>query len=348
MKRILAICLLAGALPLVAQTTTTTGAPAAAPADPTADAKSATEEPITFSFGPQNDGGFGVVVKGSAYYPLRRFIDPAPAGMPSPLKQPHYGGFFTPSAYLYLSPEVNWSTETGAQNQYSISARPSFQLAFQKDVSKLPRDASGLPPLPASLPWQIWPTSAPFFEAYLDVRRQSAQSDTTTTTPPAGSTTTTVQNEDATFYGAGIGIAVPYLSRTIEASTQSDPDFDPGVFPMIRVTYYKSDGATDAPIGAGIKDDQIDASLSFALPLRVIGNMKSRLDFDGDLSRPLTGSDKKWKSLVKASLMVQLGTSNFKPVFSYTSGEKLGFQYDRQMLLGIAFDFADGLFGKSN
>ncbi len=328
MRRAAAILLLLCALPLFAQ-------------DPAADAKNATEEPISFSFGPNEDGGFGLVVKGSAYYPLRRFINPAPAGQPSPLKQPHFGGFFTPSAYLYLSPEVNWSTDTGAQNQYALSARPSFQVGYQKDVRNLPKDpTTGLPPLPASLPWQVWPASAPFFEAYLDVRRQSAKAETGTDT-----TTTTKQNGDATFYGGGIGIAVPYISRAIEASNQSSPDFEPGVYPMIRITYYKSSGETaGSTIGSDIKADQIDASLNFALPLRSYGNLKPRLDFDGDLSRALTGSDKEWKSLIKASLMIEVGDSAFKPVFSYTNGQKLGFTYDKQMLLGIALDLADGLF----
>jgi len=312
--------------------------------DPVADAKSATEPPISFSFGPQEDGGFGAVVKGAAYYPLRRFINAAPEGQVAPLKEAHFGGFFTPSAYLYLSPAVNFSTQSGAQNQYSISARPSFQVSFQKDTRNLPRTDDGLPVLPASLPWQIWPQAAPFFEAYADVRRHSAQSDTT-----AEQQAQSAQNTDATFYGAGIGIAVPYISRAIEASNQGRPDFEPGVFPMLRITYYKSDGASaaDSPLGADIKADQLDAALVFALPLPAMGNIKPRLDFDGDLSKPLDGDDRKWKSLVKASLMLEIGRSAFKPVVSYTSGEKLGFQFDRQMLLGVALDLAGGLFNKT-
>jgi hypothetical protein len=312
--------------------------------DPVADAKSATEPPISFSFGPQEDGGFGVVVKGAAYYPMRRFINPVPDGQVAPLKQAHFGGFFTPSAYLYLSPEVNFGTQAGAQNQYSISARPSFQVSFQKDTRNLPLTEGGLPVLPASLPWQIWPQAAPFFEAYADVRRHSAQNDAT------AEEASSAQNTDATFYGAGIGIAVPYISRAIEASSQGTPDFEPGVFPMLRITYYKSDGssASDSPLGADIKADQIDAALVFALPLRAMGNIKPRLDFNGDLSKPLKGDDRKWKSLVKASLMLDIAGSSFKPVVSYTSGERFGLQFDRQMLLGVALDLAGGLFNKTH
>jgi hypothetical protein len=84
----------------------------------------------------------------------------------------------------------------------------------------------------------------------------------------------------------------------------------------------------------------------FALPLRPIGNIKPRLDFDGDLSKALDGEDREWKSLVKASLMLDIAGSQFKPVVSYTSGEKFGFTYDRQMLMGIAFDFASTLMKK--
>ena len=328
MKRATVAILFFCALPLLAQDTTT------------ADATAATDEPITFSFGPQEDGGFGVVVKGSAYYPLRRFIAPVQDGVTPPLKAKHFGGFFTPSAYLYLSPEVNWSSEEGAQNQYAISARPSFQLGYQKDATTIPKDpTTGLPRLPASLPWQPWPMEAPFFEAYADVRRHSAQADSTTTT-------TLPQNVDATYYGGGIGIAVPWVSRAIERSYQGDPEHQPGAFPMLRITYYKSSGSSAATnVPADIKADQIDAALNFSLPLRPYGGVKPRLDFEGDLSRPLTGNDREWKSLVKAALLLQLGNSDFKPVFSYTSGEKFGFKYDRQMLLGIAFDLAGNFLG---
>ena len=52
MRRLWIAVVVAGAISLHAQE---------AP-DPVADAKSATEPPISFSFGPQEDGGFGVVV----------------------------------------------------------------------------------------------------------------------------------------------------------------------------------------------------------------------------------------------------------------------------------------------
>jgi hypothetical protein len=190
--------------------------------------------------------------------------------------------------------------------------------------------------------------SAPFFEAYIDVRRHSAQAETEpATTPTAAADATPPQNIDATFYGAGIGIAVPWVSRAIEMSHQSDPDFEPATFPMLRITYYKSSGksASDSTIASDIKVDQIDASLNFSLPLPQYSRLKPRLDFDGDLSRPLKGDDRKWKSLVKAALLFQIGDSDFKPVVSYTSGEKFGFKYDRQMLLGIAFDLAGNFLG---
>ena len=341
MKRVLMLVLFC-ALPMLAQ----------APADPAAqaatDAQASTEEPISFSFGPQQDGGFGVVVKGSAYYPLKRFIEPVQNGVVAPLKAKHFGGYFTPSAYLYLSPEVNWSTEDGAQNQYAISARPSFQLGYQKDAMDIPKDpATGLPRLPASLPWQPWPMSAPFFEMYVDVRSQSAQADTTAVTPPA-TPPASAQNVDATYYGGGIGIAVPWISRAIDMSQQSDPEFEPATFPMLRITYYKSSGGTAATVPSDIKADQIDASLNFSLPLPAYAGLKPRLDFDGDLSKPLTGDDRKWKSLVKAALLFQIGTSNFQPVISYTSGEKFGFKYDKQMLLGIALDLGNSFLGKGS
>ena len=96
MKRVLMValvCVLLCALPLLAQPTTP-------PANPQADAQASTEEPISVSYGPQQDGGFGVVVKGSAYYPLRRFIAPVQDGVTPPLKTKRFGGFFTPSAYF--------------------------------------------------------------------------------------------------------------------------------------------------------------------------------------------------------------------------------------------------------
>lgn len=342
MRRVLTAVFLACALPLLAQETPSTTPAGSNGTGGTATAKSgdqgSTDQPITFSFGPQEGGGFGAVVKGSQYYPFRPFI--TGNATEGSVVTPDRIQRFTKSAYLYLSPEVNWSTEAGAINQYSLSARPSFQLGYLAAQTVGP---DGIPTLNQST---VWPAEAPFFEVYLDVRRQSATkaaSDDATTTL-AVEAATPEEAVDATFYGVGLGIAVPYIARAIE---KANSPADPGAFPMLRVTYYKSDGASAAnsTIASGIKADQINASLTFSLPLPTMSGVEPRFDFDGSLSRATTGDDREWKDLVKAAILFKIGDSQFKPVISYTSGQKLGFQYDRQLLMGLAFDFAKGFFG---
>lgn len=291
-----------------------------------------TEQPITVAFGPQEGGGLVVVVKGAEYYVVQSFINQRRDFTATP---PRFG-YYTPSAYVYLAPEVNWSTQAAATNQYSLSVRPSFQLGFQP-VS---------PPPPESPDSKLWPVTAPFFETYVDVRRQAA---TKEATDPEAAIVLAQENAqediDATFYGIGVGVAVPYLSRIIERQNPTDP----GAFPMLRVTYYKSDGESTAnsTIASDLKGDQINASLTFSLPLPAVLSVDPRLDFDGSLSRATSEDDREWKNLIKAALLFQIGESDFKPVLSYTSGEKLGFKYDRQLLLGLAFDFAKGFLNRN-
>lgn len=282
-------------------------------ADATDAGKNAAEKPISVAFGPQKDGGYGVTVKGSTYPDLpfltqgRGKIELRP-------------GFVTPSAFLYLSPEANWSTKTDAKNQLSISARPTLQFGYQK---RQPRDGN----FNDIVLSRVLPNQAPFFTLYADGRRQSGD---------VASSSGTVSRVNATFIGFGAGLAVPFLAPYVEKL----PGSAPGDFPMLRYARYKSRGenTTDATIASGIKPNHDDISLAFAVPVVTSGKLTARLDFDGDRSRATSGDDRAWKDLIKAALSLKFGKSEFKPVISYTSGTKLGFKFDRQVLVGIVVD----------
>jgi len=296
--------------------------------DKPADAKNAKadgDKPLTVAFGPQEGGGFGLTVKGSSYLDLTptswAYQDPQNGA-------PTRDHTVVKVAYLYLAPDINYTSFTAKKNQAAVSLRPTAQFAWYPTPA-----AFGTYPDPT-----LWPYGAPFASIYADVRKQYGQFTNTETK--------TAQDVDNTLVGVGASLAVPYFTRWFQKRTnRAAKDFDPFALPMLQVTYYRAldHSATKQPIPDGIKADQLDASLKTAIFLRTITvNDKTvlpRFDFAGDLSRPTTGAKRKWKSKLDVALSAKVGDSAFKPVISYTSGEKLGLKYDKQLLFGLAMEW---------
>jgi hypothetical protein len=298
-------------------------------ADPPKDAKSATsdgDKPLSVSFGPQDGGGFGLVVKGSSYYDLTPASwDSPPLDKPGAPTRTHT---IVKTALVYLAPDINYTNLTGKNNQAAVSVRPAAQFGWNPTPKNF-----GEYPDPV-----LWPYGAPFASVYLDARRQYGQFTNTQT-----KVTSDVNN---TLLGVGGSLAVPYFTRWFQRRMNRDAkDFDPFALPMIQVTYYKAiDHSTPAqPVPTGIKADQVDMALKTAVLLRTLTfndkKILPRFDFAGDVSRPTTGTDRKWKSKLDIALSAKVGESAFKPVISYTSGQKLGLKYDKQLLVGLAMEW---------
>ncbi|MEO8034376.1 MAG: hypothetical protein ABI837_08070 [Acidobacteriota bacterium] len=291
------------------------------PAEPAAPAPTSSkgdgDRPLQISFGPQDGGGFGLTAKGSAYYPMLGHLLDRP--------RPNY----SISAFAYLSPDVNFTAGASKTNQAAISLRPTFQFGYQPD-------SGGFGNYPANR-MTIWPQAAPFATLYADGRRQYGEFAQT----PGGAT----EPFDSTLVGVGGSIAVPYFTRLVEKGlNRSASDFDPFALPMIHlVWYHEVNHKSDLPLPEGITADQLDISLntSYTLGAWVQGgsSVLPRIDFNGDLSRPTTGANRKWKSKVDVAVSAKVNGSSFRPVIAYTSGQKLGLKYDKQLLFGLALEW---------
>jgi hypothetical protein len=272
--------------------------------------------PIQFSIGPQQNGGLGAKVTGSAYWSPNWQLTTKPAS-----------GWFV----FYLAPEATWSSQDNALNQTSISFRPAFQLVYT-NFAKIDLNNP-------NQNYEIGPFNSvqPMVELYGDIREQYGRFQQNGQ----------VQNVDYTLYGVGGEVQIPYayrLSNLIQSKTNENRIT---YAPAIRFTYYQSrdKSSTAQTTPAGIQTDLIDVNIHSQMPFGTysVNGTKTQLqwNFSFDASRPTNtpaGTDNKWKTLVETSIVFDNG-SGFKPVISYTSGSKLGLQYDKQFLLGVAWQF---------
>lgn len=269
--------------------------------------------PIQFSIGPQQNGGLGAKLNGAAYWSPNIRLTTKPAS-----------GWFV----FYLAPEATWGSQTNALNQTSISFRPSFQLVYTNfgtiDLNNPNQN------------FEVGPFNSvqPMIEIFGDLREQYG----------SFQQNGAVQHVDYTLYGVGGEFQIPYayrLTNLIQAKTNQNKI---SYAPAVRFTYYQARDKSSTPQStpAGIQTDLLDVNVKTQLPFGTYSingtTTKLQWNFSWDASRPTTGSDKKWKNLVETSVIFDNG-SGFKPVISYTSGSKLGLQYDKQFLLGVAWQF---------
>lgn len=309
-KAALVLLLLTAAVHLAAQSSQTSQL------SPTNVFSTPTSFPIQFSIGPQQNGGLGAKVTGSAYW--------------SPnfqLTTKRASGWFV----FYLAPEATWSSQDNALNQTSISFRPAFQLVYT-NFAKIDLNNP-------NQNYEVGPFNSvqPMVELYGDVREQYGRFQQNGQ----------VQNVNYTLYGVGGELQIPYayrLSNLIQSKTNQNKI---SYAPAVRFTYYqqrdKSSTAQSTP--AGIQTDLIDVNIHSQMPFGtyMVNGTKTQLqwNFSFDASRPThtaAGTSNQWKTLVETSIVFDNG-SGFKPVISYTSGSKLGLQYDKQFLLGVAWQF---------
>ena len=302
--------------------TTAPATPQNAPATttPAASAKGDGDRPLQVSFGPEDGGGFGLTAKGSAYRPILGSL----LQHPHP-KHPEY----SISSFVYLAPDANFSVGSTKTNQAAISLRPALQLGYQPQTTFNNYPATRLTP---------WPQAAPFATLYADVRRQYGEF------PDANGANVPY---DSTLVGGGASIAVPYFTRFVEMNTTPAPGFDPFAVPMIHLVWYHVVNHKSAlQLPDGITADQIDAALktsyTFGPWTRGSSTVVPRFDFDGDLSRPTAGASRKWKSKIDVALSGKFNDNSFRPIIAYTSGQKNGLKYDRQVLLGLALEWLGG------
>lgn len=275
------------------------------------------ERPIAFALG-ADDGGLGVTVKGSWFYDVT----------PARWNRPH--ARIASSTYLYVNPDMNFTKLPLKTNPVSLSLRPAYQFGIQPDTGGF-----GRYPDP-----KLWPYGAPAGSLYLDLRKQYG--------------TFKGKEIDNTLLGAGATIAVPIFTRWVQRTADRTAEgWDPFALPMIHATWYKViEHSSQVPaVPEGIKTDMIDVAFKTSLsykpksPAKIFGRevkIIPQLDLDLDSSRPTEGATRGWKSRIDVAVSASFNGKALNPILSYTSGEKLAIHYDRQVLLGIAWNLVRG------
>jgi hypothetical protein len=287
-------------------------------------AQNAVKSPFDFAFGPQEDGTFGAILKGSTFKSLRRS---APTQQTGQLL----------SLFAGVEVDGSWNSAASARNNASIALRPS--LALQK---LSPRRLPDGTPAPA--------TSGPWLHIYLDVRQRFGDF--------AGDSVQARRINQLILGGAvqlrWVGFAKWY-SATADIGREDNP-------PTLTVGYHTVQ--KNVPAEETLPADMTASALQVKLHSRItlpICTQEER-EVEPDPNDPFETSEIvytcPWGLLaegiatrlsnngavhfrIDVALFYDTGGS-FSPVVRYRSGEEHGLQYDKQFLIGLLWQLPIG------
>lgn len=279
-------------------------------AEETQAAASAGEPPFQFTFGPNEEGNVGAVLAGAqAWSPDRWRRD--------------FSNFNFLAPYVELAVDAKWNSAEDALNQSSVRLRPSLLYG-------------GLE-IPCF-------TGSSGFEVFADARQQYGTFEVASDEEPAEGEEAEpkrIDNVNQTMYGAGFEMPFPCSYRLVNAMSRWSGVLD--MQPRISATYYRVNGTSvnEIALPKGITEDQLLLTLRAGLHLRSLsaGEKKWPLRFDiaVDASKAMGGDDREWKDLTELALVIDRD-GEVKPVLKYVDGERLGFEYDQQLILGIIWE----------
>ncbi|HEY0303642.1 MAG TPA: hypothetical protein VGC44_01660, partial [Longimicrobiales bacterium] len=289
-------------------------------------AQGAVKSPFDVAFGPQEDGTFGAIVKGSTFKSLRR----TPASQQS-------GQLL--SLFAGVEVDGSWNSATDARNNASIAVRPS--LALQKITPVKASDSA------AALPT----TSGPWLHVYFDVRQRFGDF------PQTGAEARRVNQ--LILGGAlqlrWVGFAKWY-SRAADIGREDNP-------PTLTVGYYsvQKNNPADELLPDDFTADALQAKLSSKITLPICTKQERTAEADPNdpfdraetvyscpwgfvgelLATRSNGAGEPFDFRVDVGLFYDTG-GDFSPVLRYRSGEEHGLQYDKQFLVGLLWQLPLG------
>ena len=126
------------------------------------------------------------------------------------------------------------------------------------------------------------------------------------------------------------------------------------IWPRLTETYYhpiENHGTAGLDLPQGIKANYLQTEFSTGLGLGPQNNAAGAapaypvsFDITYDGSQPTSGNDRAWQSLWKLQLSTTLlkkWAGNVQPTVTYTTGKNGGFDYDKQVLIGILVKLFD-------
>lgn len=293
--------------------------------------------PLDFSFGPQEGGHLGALLKGDRFYTLSRISadswDPARRALLSP--------------FAGMEVDAGWSSEPDALNNASLSFKPAFGLSrIGRRVIENPITQE-----PDTVPT----TAGPWLYGYADLRQRwgrirAAEGGA----PEAVNQTMLGGGAELRWVGFNRAYADLLGSLGLDTGREDQP-------PWLGLTYYtvQTTYTEAAELPDGILADALQATLRFdaTLPLLCTGEAAAppaaRDDPFADVAGTVrtcpfgvTGElTRTWPRGAGGELFRDVGIymntgSNLKPVLRFRSGEEHGLSYDRQLLLGILWSLS--------
>lgn len=276
-------------------------------------------KPFDLSFGPQENGTFGAVVKGSQFKSLRR----APSAKQS-------GQLL--SLFAGVEVDGSWNSATDARNNTSIALRPAFALQ-----TITPRTVNG----------QVVPTTAgPWLYAYLDIRQRFG--DFENAAAEQRRINQLILGGALQFRWAGFA---KWYSQAADVGREDNP-------PTLSIGYYtvQKNQPEDEPLPSDVVSDAIQAKLNSRLTLPICTKETREVPRTADdpfgstetvyhcpwsfvgelLASKLTGGGGDTDFRYDVGVIYDTGGS-FKPILRFRSGEEHGLEYDRIFLLGLVW-----------
>jgi hypothetical protein len=293
---------------------------------PPADAQSAVKSPFDVSFGPQEDGTFGAIVKGSTFKSLRRSTSNQLSGQ-------------LLSLFAGVEVDGSWNSGPDARNNASIALRPS--LALQKITPVKASDSAAAMPT----------TSGPWLHVFFDVRQRIG--DFSQEGSDGGRVNQLILGGALQLRWVGFA---KWYSRTADIGREDNP-------PTLTIGYYsvQKNVPADALLPSDFTADALQVKLNSKMTLPVC--TKQERDVEPDPNDPFgnretvyscpwgfvgellatraSGSGQSFDFRVDVGVFFDTG-GDFSPVVRYRSGEEHGLQYDKQMLVGLLWQLPLG------
>jgi hypothetical protein len=274
-------------------------------------------KPFGLSFGPQENGTFGAVIKGSQFKSLRRAPSEKQSGQ-------------LLSVFAGVEIDGSWNSATDARNNTSIALRPAFALQ-----TITPRVVDG----------KTMPTTAgPWLYAYLDIRQRFG--DFENAAAEQRRLNQLILGGALQFRWAGFA---KWYRQAADVGREDNP-------PTLSIGYYtvQRNEPEDEPLPPDVVADAMQAKLNTGLTLPIctketrevprtaddpFGSTETVYDcpwsFMGELlATKLTGGGRDFDFRYDVGVIYDTGGS-FKPILRFRSGEEHGLEYDRIFLLGL-------------
>jgi hypothetical protein len=292
------------------------------------------KSPFDVSFGPQDDGTFGAVLKGEHYFPFKH----------RGLYEPRTSGSLV-SLFAGVEVDGSWNSKPDALNNLSLTLRPSVALQrITPDTVSVSRIQNGQRMMKDTL---VGTTRGPWLHIFGDARQRFGDFKDDGDTEPR-SVQQLILGGGVQFRWAGFPDRyqqrfqtgkldnAPTLTFAYHTVVKNDPDDEElpdDITADAFVATLKS--ALTLPILCSSKQEEVsdDPDDPFENPgVEIKCPFELRLEAVGSKLTQVEDADPEFK--IDLGLLYETG-GDFKPIIRYRSGDEHGLEYDTQFLFGL-------------